>query len=193
MSRPGDSGFSLLELLVTLFIIVLVTSVVTFNLSSGGREVALEGQVRELADTAVYALDEAQMSGADFGLLLRQFEHDGETVFGYDWRELRDSAWIEPESGKEIFSRRYFPPNIELQLELEDVLVGELPLAGELGTGQPQVILFASGETVTGALDIRQRDGDVLWRAEWDLLGRFQLLRRNRQGELELVDEDEDE
>ena len=34
-------------------------------------------------------------------------------------------------------------------------------------------------ETTAGAIDVRRRDdGELLWRVEWDLLGRFELLRR---------------
>jgi hypothetical protein len=49
-------------------------------------------------------------------------------------------------------------------------------------------VFYASGETTVGAINVRdQESGDLLWRIEWDLLGRFELLRR---GELA---EDEDQ
>ena len=67
-----QAGFSLLELLVALFVVVLVTSLVSLNIGSGGRDIELEAQVRELADNAAYALDEAQLLGVDYGLLLEQ-------------------------------------------------------------------------------------------------------------------------
>ena len=40
-------------------------------------------------------------------------------------------------------------------------------------------MFYASGETTVGAIDVRRRDsGELLWRVEWDLLGRFEVLRR---------------
>jgi hypothetical protein len=50
----------------------------------------------------------------------------------------------------------------------------------------PQVIFYASGEATVGAINVRRReDGDMLWRIEWDLLGRFDLLPRGEEIEEE--------
>jgi len=65
-------GFSLLELLVALFVVVLITSMVTLTVSSGGQDIRLEATVRKLADVAAFALDEAQIHGQDYGLMLEE-------------------------------------------------------------------------------------------------------------------------
>ena len=62
----------MLELLVALLVVVLITSMVTLTVSSGGQDIRLEAKVRNLADVASYALDEAQMTGQDYGLLLQR-------------------------------------------------------------------------------------------------------------------------
>ena len=72
------------------------------------------------------------------------------------------------------------PPGISLQLELQDAPLVELSLEDE-GSDivAPQVVFYASGETTVGAIDVmRIDDGELLWRVEWDLLGRFEILRR---------------
>ena len=66
-SAPGQRGFSLLELLVALFVVVLITSMVSLSVTSGGPDVRMEAMVRNLVDVAEYALDEAQMTGQDYG------------------------------------------------------------------------------------------------------------------------------
>jgi len=182
----SQQGFSLLELLITLFVVVLVTSMVTLNISSGGRDIELEAKVRNLAETGVYALDEAQMLGVNYGLQLLRLDDDGETLHGYRWRELKPEGWLEPASGKDIFETQQFSPDIELQLELEDVSVDEFPLAQEADKALPQVLFYASGEATAGAIDVlRREDGELLWRIEWDLLGRFQVLRRGQEEDFE--------
>ena len=78
------------------------------------------------------------------------------------------------------------PPEVELALELEDVPFAELSLADGEQDAPPQVVLYSSGETIPGAIDVRLRDsGELLWRVEWDLLGRFEVLRRGEREDLD--------
>ncbi len=182
MTGLRQSGFSLLELLVTLIVIVLVTSLVSLTVSSGGQDIKLQAQVRNLAEVANYALDEAQMMGRDYGLLLQQDQVDGDTIYSYEWRERRLDGWQTPESGKDVFARQELPAGLELQLELEDSPSEEIGL-GELEEDpEPQVVFYSSGETIEGAIDIRRREGgEILWRVQWDLLGRFKVLPRGEE------------
>lgn len=187
--RGRQRGFSLLELLVALFVIVLVTSLVSLNLGSGGRDIELEARVRNLADVAAYALDEAQLTGRDYGLLLGQEVVEGETLYRYAWRERYVDGWRPPASGKDVFAEQVLPAGFELQLELEDSVFRERELAGdedgvrdEDEQERPQVVLYASGETTVGLIDVRRRDnGELLWRVQWDLLGRFSVLPRGEE------------
>ncbi len=187
--RGEQRGFSLLELLVALFVIVLVTSLVSLNLSSGGRDIELEARVRNLADVAAYALDEAQLTGRDYGLLLGQEVVEGETLYRYAWRERHADGWRPPASGKDVFAEQVLPAGFDLQLELEDSVFRERELAGdedgvrdEEEEERPQVVLYASGETTVGLIDVRRRDnGELLWRVQWDLLGRFSVLPRGEE------------
>lgn len=183
-SAPGQRGFSLLELLVALFVVVLITSMVNLSVTSGGQDVRLEAMVRNLADVADYALDEAQMTGLDYGLLLEETFEDGDPRFSYSWRERRLDGWFDPASEQELFEPQQLPSGIELELELESAPVAELTLDDTEKETSPQVVLYSSGETTVGAINLRRReDGELLWRIEWDLLGRFELLRRGEAEE----------
>ena len=173
---PRQAGFSLLELLVTLLVIVLATSLVTLNVGSGGRDYDIENRMRDLAAGASYALDEAQFTGNDFGLLLWSGDSAGGTVQGYAWRERREGRWREPAGGKDIFAGGELPPSVELRLELDGIPVDDELLLRDLDA-EPQLVLYASGETTPGAIDLQTReDGELLWRLEWDLLGTTRLL-----------------
>ncbi len=186
-------GFSLLEMLVALIVIVLVTSLASLTINSGGQDIHLEAAVRNLADAGSYALDEAQMNAVDYGLLIEEEQAAGETMYSYRWLERYLDGWREPTSGKDVFARQQLPPGVALELELEDAPVVELSLdekkKKEEGVS-PQVVFYSSGEATVGAINVRQQGSDdLLWRLEWDLLGRFSVMRRGEPD----TEEDEDE
>jgi general secretion pathway protein H len=199
-------GFSMLELLVALMVVVLVTTLVNFTVSSGGQDVQLRAQVYELAEVASYALDEAQTTGVDYGLLLEEEPQSGETIYSFNWLEHRIDGWAQPLSGKEVFAKQRLPAGVTLDLELEDSpLLQDSPDDDadrkERKHGDdpevdnalhPQVVFYSSGETTVGAINVRQaKGGDLLWRVEWDLLGRFKVLPRGEEVE-ESDQQDED-
>jgi type II secretion system protein H len=179
MGRPG--GFTLLEILIVLFVISLVTSLAGLALNSGGRDMEFDAQVRQLADISSYALEEAQATGRDMGLYLERAYEAGLPVYRYRWLQRRAEGWRPPEIDEALFGIRQLPPQVEVALVLDDLPLPEL----EPDTGDserdlvPQVLFYASGETTPGVLELRSADsGDILWRIDWDLLGRFELLRR---------------
>jgi len=191
-AQPCQRGFSLLEILVALIVIVLVTTLVNLTVSSGGQDIALQSAAYEVMDVAAYALDEAQMTGVDYGLLVEEEEQAGAVTYSYRWLERKLDGWGEPASGKDVFRHARLPPGIVLELELEDSPLVELSLEEDKKDDRlsPQVVFYASGETTPGALNIRSADGDtLLWRIEWDLLGDFKSLPR---GEEDSAEDDED-
>ena len=178
MKSLRQCGFSLLELLVTLFVVVLVTSLVTLNVGSGDRDVLARASIEGLAKSANYALDEAQFSGMNYGLLLQMEDEAGQWRYHYDWLERTPTGWQAPTAGKDVFSPGDLPSGIELELELDGVVQEQETLVITTQNPQPQIILYASGETLPGALDMRASDnGELLWRIEWNLLGDFRALQ----------------
>lgn len=182
MTGLRQQGFSLLELLVTLFVVVLVTSVVTLNIGSGDKDILSRAAIEGLADSANYALDEAQFTGMNYGLLLRMEDEGGQWRYRYDWWEQTPTGWQAPTGGKDVFAPGQLPPQLELQLELDDIVQEQESLIINTQNPNPQIIFYASGETLPGALDIRSTEsGELEWRIEWGLLGDFKALMGGRE------------
>lgn len=205
MSGKTQGGFSLLELLVALFVVVIITSLVTLTVNSGSQDIELDARVRSLADISNYAVDEAQMRGVDMGLLFERVDLSEGTAYSYSWRERTPQGWRRPIIDADIFDSRQLPVGLELLLEVEgvqlEVLSADELALEELSDGLsdtqnavteevgPQVIFYSSGEATVSSIQLREeKTGDLLWRVEWDLLGGSKLLRR---GELPGDDTDE--
>ena len=175
--RGRSGGFSLLEMLLVLFVIVVMTSLATLDVGSGSRE--LEGQVRALRGSAAYALEEAQFNGRDIGILLqRGGDAQGEEQLWLRWRERLPQGWRPVERAQEVFEDMAVPRSVELELLLDGtlVLIGDEAAGRERSGVEPQWLLYASGETASGELIWRDADdGRMLWRLQWDALGRFEL------------------
>lgn len=180
----AQRGFSLLELLVALFVVMIVTSLVTLNVNTGGQDQQLEADIRTLENLSSYALDEAQMNGSDMGLLIERVDSGRASFYRYSWRERVGQEWLLPERDRDLFVSREFPSEVELDLSLEDLPVPDFAAKTETENPAPQIVFYASGETTPGYLEFRSSDtGEILWIVEWDLLGRFKLLLRGEPDE----------
>ncbi len=177
--RLRPAGFSLLELLVALFVIVLVTSLATLNVGSGSADTRLESQLRQVRDTGAFLADEAQLGGRDYGMLVHPVVSDGRRAIRVEWRELREGGWRMPQPDREIYDPIDFSFDVDIALQLEEGLGVELVPLDDPASATPQVMYYASGEATPGAIEVRSDEsGELLWRLEWDLLGRAELMRR---------------
>lgn len=173
-------GFSLIELLVVLFVIVLATSLVTLNVGGGREDRALREALDRLMALAEYALDEAQASGSDFGVLfVSAIDERGDRRVTAHWRQRLAQGWREPQRSVELFVPVEFPPAVDLQLVLDgiEVLVEGEGAANPASGRAPQWLLLASGETQNGELLLfHERETGEPLGIRWDALARFEFL-----------------
>lgn len=174
-------GFSLVELLVVLFVIVLLTGLVSLNVNSGAGDRVLRDQIDSLRSIATYALDEAQFSGTDYGVLfVESINSYGDRVVSAHWRQRLPQGWRLPEGSPDLFEPIEFDASAELQLFLDGAEAPPviIDVQNPLNGATPQWLLLSSGETQSGELYFTDTDnGDALWRIEWDVLARFEQFR----------------
>ena len=177
-----QQGFSLVELLVAVMVVVLLTSVVSLNVGSGGADLEREQEVRQLAATLGYAQSEAEFSGADHGLFLERRIEDGETRYVGHWLRRYDQGWSEPRGSTDVLEPFRFQRDVDLVLSLVGLPDRAIaPRDPELNP-PPQIQLFAGGEITEGELDwVDRRTGDLLYRLRWDLFGRMTIMPKGEE------------
>ena len=169
-------GFSLIEMLAVVFVVVLLTSLVSLNVGSGSSDISRENQVRQVAALLGYALTEAELTGTDHGLLIHRFD-DFDASYAGLWLRRYDQGWSEPFSRNNAFEDLQFEPGMEIELRLEEQPPVDVDVLDEDLNPPPQIILFAGGEMTPGELDwIDERSGDLLYTLRWDLFGRMTFL-----------------
>ena len=171
------SGFSLLEMLLVLFVVVVLTSLVSLNVGSGADTRLREQAALSIRDGVVFALDEAQFTGRDFGLLL-QAGTGVDPGVQLRWRERLAQGWRGPANNAVVFEDLWLDGDVELILD--GLLVEPVdPAEGDALAGSvPQWLFLASGDTQTGQLLWRDSvSGEMLFRLEWDALGRVEVFR----------------
>ena len=175
--RRHQKGFSLIEMLAVVFVVVLLTSLVSLNVGSGSADINRENQVRDVAAMLGYTLTEAELSGTDHGLLIHRLDGFDDSSYGGLWLRRYDQGWAEPVSLNTAFEDLVFEPGVELELRLEEQPPVDFDVLEEDANPPPQIILFAGGEVTPGELDwIDERSGDLLYTLRWDLFGRMTFM-----------------
>ena len=177
-------GFSLIELLVAVFVIVLLTGVVSLNVGRGGADLELDAEVRYLSGLLSYASAEAGLSAADHGLYIGRSREASVAAYEGVWLKRFDQGWVSPRQGVEIFAPLALGNGYELRLILEGQPEADLsPYERDLKLS-PQIVTWAGGEVTPGALEwLDARTGELLYRLEWDLLGRMTVMPKGLANE----------
>ena len=187
--RELSRGFTLLEILLTLLIVGLIVSLATLSLGTGKRPYEVDAAARRFVNIAEYAMEEAQLSGTDLGVLIRLSEQGEGTRYSYQWMQRADGVWRAAPFDPEAFGEHELPRDVDVVLEIEEE-AADLDIEEQQRDGDedlpptPQVVFFASGEAIPGLMTwVDIASGEVLWELEWDLLGRFDMRRRGIENE----------
>ncbi len=147
-------GFSLIEMLVVMFVIGIMASAVMLSIDIGGSSNSgevLDEKVEKLLILSSLAEDEAVLTGDPIGLVLNP-PHE-QDVWQYAWQRYRGGAWVD---AGEPFSAESFPQNIELTLEVEGELVDFPRLIQDQDDAPrlPSIVFYPAGEVTPFLLTI---------------------------------------
>tara|TARA_Y100000768_G_scaffold157085_1_gene117234 strand:- start:5389 stop:5931 length:543 start_codon:yes stop_codon:yes gene_type:complete len=157
--NPLERGFTLIEILVTITIIAVITSMslLLFNPPS---DQTLKNESSKLQSLIQMASDEAIIQGKEIGI---EFIHRGYRFLDLDpfteiWNTREDDH---------IFRERYFSEGINVDIKLEN---NEIEIRGKkenkLQRLFPHIILFSSGEISPFLITLAGENGELMIEAK---------------------------
>ena len=176
LARASQRGFSLIEILVVVFIVGIIASMASLVISGNDPAEQLSDSAANMTALMTLASEEATLTGEALGLTLVP------AVLGeswqYHWQRLRDAEWT---PALEPFQLRQFTPDIRVSLQVSGQLYDWSQAAGldnsKSEQVQPTLVFYPSGEvlpfilTLTSdiAPDADQHiglsvSGDILWK-----------------------------
>lgn len=166
-------GFTLIEILVVVFIIGILVSVTLISVHALGRDTEIRDETTRLVGLIGAVHEQAEMEGRDFGLRFQEREYE---FLAYDPR--RDE-WQAIE-GDDLLRPRQLPPGLNLRLRLDGREAVLRPPADKNKRWPPQVQIQSSGDLSAFELKLQREDSDH----EATITG-------NANGELEVVSVDD--
>ena len=156
-SVPGRAGgFTLLELLVVVFIIGIMAAMFTLSVSvAGGTDRELRREGERLETLVALALEDATFQSHELGLRLYPRRYEFSVFDRGDPLDPKDDKWVPITA--DVFAPRELPKVFALELEIEGRAVNlersEKDVAKKY---QPQLFIFSSGD-ISDSCNIRVR------------------------------------
>lgn len=181
LTMRGNRGFTLVELLVVLFIIGITLSFATLSISGDNAAERLQREAERLQALMDIAKEEAVLFGVEIGLDL--------TREGYRFLRLYPDGWRVIKRGDTPLQPRSLPEAMELRLlrrEDSDKTIHALAPTGpdreddeeQASTDlQPEVLFLSSGTTLPFKLALWSRKTNLRFLFEGERSGRITMKR----------------
>jgi general secretion pathway protein H len=156
-AHPGSAaGFTLLELLVVVFIIGIMAAMFTLSVGvAGGTDRELRRESERLETLLALALEDASFRSHELGLRLYPRRYEFSIYERGDPFTPADGKWVPVEN--DVFAPRELPPAFAFELDIEGRTVNLERSAKDVEKRyEPQLFIFSSGD-FSDAFTIRLR------------------------------------
>lgn len=170
-------GFTLIEILVVVFIMAVVISVAALSIGNSGRDAQLDEESRRIEGLLGLLHERAVLEGRDFGLRVEPAAYEFLVYVPAQDRWERMSQERE-------FRHRELPKGVSFQLQLDSQTVVLKPVDPNLSTDlvpTPQIAVAASGEGTPFHLTLLREDTNAKASVDGDAFGKISREGSNKQ------------
>lgn len=143
-SSKKSNGFSLIEILVVMFMIGIMSSAVLLSVDIGNPsndEEVLDKQIEKFLMLSALAEDESVLTGSPIGLVV--LPPQDSSTWQFVWQRYRGGEWVD---AGDPFKSETFPEDVELTLEVEGELIDFPRLSESDAPPLPSIIFYPGGE-----------------------------------------------
>ncbi len=163
-------GFTLIEILVVVFIIGLTAGVVALSMGDRKDETGPKKETQVLIQAIDFAGEYAALNNELVGLFVSTKEAEeapGQTQWCYSWQRLRDNAWVDFSEG--VLVEHCMDPSLQWDLVIEGKVYEYDP---DLEKHPPLLVFSYSGETTPAEMAIYEQDKSTeAQHLELDMMG----------------------
>ena len=165
-SGRGVRGFTLIEILVVMFIVGLMFSLAVLSVGEGGRSENVRREAERFRALLVLAQERAVLEARDFSV---SFTEDG-----YGFLVLEEDAW-QAITDDELFRDRQLPEDVSFELSANDLPVNLADPDDEEEGPTPHVLVLSSGELTPFELRMYAGEGAISYRIEGKVQGEISI------------------
>lgn len=163
MAARQPRGFTLIEVLVVVFIIGVIVGMATLSFSGRALDDLAQEEARRLAEIFRLASEEATLTGLEIGWISREGRYRFVALSDQGWTTYGDGTPLRP---------RELPEPLTVTVRIED-----LALTEEEERAAPQLMFLSSGEITPFEVDLGAPQLAVRFQISGNLLGQLKLER----------------
>jgi general secretion pathway protein H len=168
-ARARSAGFTLVEIMIVVFIIGLITAAAIITFGGEQRDTELDREAERLNALFDYVREQAELQTRDYGFRVNNVGYSF-VVF-----DVLQNQWRTADEDDSL-RQREFPEGLEPQVVVDGRRIVLDQKAKDLEDFKPQVMIFANGDLTSFEISLRREGGSENARIYTDEQSQVRLL-----------------